>query len=82
MNSTVIEAEKQWTPPQSERKLLTVREAAKQVRVSERSLFNYTRRGLLPAVKMGRSVRYDPVDVWRFVDAHKVCGEKFVEGSV
>ena len=83
--TTIIDAprsnRKEWTSSPPERKLLTVREAAKLLQVSERSLYNFTQRGDLTAVRMGRSVRYDPADLWQFVETSKVSGETFTEGS-
>lgn len=83
MSSLLLDppAKNEWTPARADRKLLTAREAAAILQVSERSLYNYSRRGELPAVRMGRSVRYDPIDLWRFVESSKVAGQQFIEGS-
>jgi excisionase family DNA binding protein len=43
--------------------LLTVREAAKVLRVCDRTLWTLTQEGGIPAVKVGRSVRYDQADL-------------------
>lgn len=41
--------------------LLTAREAASTLRISERTLWTLTQpRGPIPAVRLGRLVRYDP----------------------
>ncbi len=40
--------------------LLTPREAAKALNICERTLYAVTKAGGLPAVRIGRCVRYDP----------------------
>jgi excisionase family DNA binding protein len=51
--------------------LLRPREAAAWLKISERSLWSLTQRGELPAVRIGRSVRYDMANLVAFVEAHK-----------
>ncbi len=51
--------------------LLTVREAAGLLRISDRTLWTLTSQGEIPSVRVGRSVRYDPVDLTRWIDAQK-----------
>ena len=51
--------------------LLRPREAAEWLKISERSLWSLTQRGELPAVRTGRSVRYDLADLIAFVEARK-----------
>ncbi|HID76780.1 MAG TPA: DNA-binding protein [Planctomycetaceae bacterium] len=46
--------------------LLTCREAALRLSVSTRTLWNWTARGWLPVVRIGRLTRYRPVDLERF----------------
>jgi excisionase family DNA binding protein len=48
--------------------LWTAREAAKALAISERKLWQLTKDGLVRAVKMGRSVRYSPDDLRRFIE--------------
>ena len=43
--------------------LLTVEEVAKKLRIAESTVYNFIHRGVLPAVKMGKSVRLSPHDV-------------------
>ena len=60
------------TPERDEttiRLLLTPREAARAVAVSERTLWTLTRRGDIPCVRIGRSVRYDPRDLEAYINA-------------
>jgi hypothetical protein len=42
--------------------------------VCEKTLWSLTRAGKLPAVRIGRAVRYDVVDVRRFIEAAKDGG--------
>jgi excisionase family DNA binding protein len=51
--------------------LLTVRQAAKVLSISERTLWSLTARGEIPAVRFGRSVRYDPADLRRWIESAK-----------
>ena len=52
--------------------LLGSREAAKVLAVSERTLWGITSpRGELPAIHIGRAVRYDPNDVLAFIERQK-----------
>jgi excisionase family DNA binding protein len=51
--------------------LLTPREAARMLAVSARHLWTLTQTGRLPRVLLGRSVRYDPADLRRFVETNK-----------
>lgn len=54
------------------RLLLTSREAAKSLSICEKSLWNLTQpRGNLPAVKLGRAVRYDIADLQMFIQRMK-----------
>ena len=53
--------------------LLTVREAADVLRVSERTLWTLTHSGELPAVRVGRSVRYDQNDLASWIESRKTC---------
>lgn len=47
--------------------LLTTREAAAALRISERTLFTLTKTGQIPCVRFGRSVRYAPADLQRWI---------------
>jgi len=58
-------------PDQPDRLLLTPRAAAQALAIGERTLWNLTNRGELPCVRLGRSVRYDPADLRRFIEAQK-----------
>ena len=52
--------------------LVTVREAARMLAISPRALWGITApRGELPAVRLGRSVRYDLADLRRWIEARK-----------
>jgi excisionase family DNA binding protein len=54
------------------RLLLTPREAARSLAVSERTLWGLTHQGAIPCVRLGRAVRYDLVDLQAFI-AEKKC---------
>lgn len=51
--------------------LISPRQAAKLLSISERSLFTLTKSGVLPTVRIGRSVRYDPCDLRRWIESAK-----------
>ena len=53
--------------------LLTVREAAHVLRVSELTLWSLTNSGELPAVRVGRSVRYDQNDLAGWIESRKTA---------
>ena len=48
--------------------LLTAREAAASLAISERMLWGLTQRGEVRAVRIGRAVRYSPRDLQDFID--------------
>ncbi len=53
---------------------LCPRDAARELSISEKTLFNLTRpRGPIPAAKFGRLVRYDIRDLLAFLDAQKAA---------
>ena len=51
--------------------LLTSREAAKLLNISERTLWQVTRDGKLPCIRIGRAVRYDFHDLHAFIAERK-----------
>lgn len=52
--------------------LLTARQAAKLLSLSERTLFSLTQSGRIPVVKIGeRGIRYDPADLRAWIDSAK-----------
>jgi excisionase family DNA binding protein len=53
--------------------LLTARQTAAALQVCEKTLWSLTRDGKLPAVRIGRAVRYDLADVRRFIEASKAA---------
>ena len=60
------------TEPGTGRLLLTVRDAAKMLSVSERTLQSLTQpHGSIPAVRIGRSVRYSPDDLRAWIALQK-----------
>jgi excisionase family DNA binding protein len=57
--------------PDGAEPLLLTREAAAFLRISERKLWQLTRDGAVPCVRLGRAVRYDRRDLIAFVEAMK-----------
>ena len=57
-------------------KLLSARDAAKLLGVSERTLWSMTHRGEIAAVRIGRRVLYDPQDLSRWIAGSKTPGSK------
>jgi excisionase family DNA binding protein len=51
--------------------LLTRREVCERLKISTTTLWEVTGRGSLPAVRLGRAVRYRPEDVQRFIEEHR-----------
>ena len=54
-----------------DRILLTSREAAHRLSVSERTLFQLRKEGRIPAVQFGRNIRYHLDDLDAFADRHR-----------
>lgn len=50
--------------------LLTARETARALHISERTLYGLTKSGSIKAVRFGRAVRYDPDAVKQWVEQH------------
>ena len=65
--------------------LMTIREAAKALRISERTLWRIMQRGDLQTVRIGHCLRFDPADLRAYVERQKTGGkaaeEKMVESS-
>jgi len=59
------------TTQPAEPMLLTVRQTAERLQVCSKTLWSLTRDGKLPAVHIGRAVRYDVADIRRFVESAK-----------
>jgi excisionase family DNA binding protein len=51
--------------------LLTASEAAKALAVSPRTLWSLTKSGVIPCVRIGRAVRYDPADLRSWIASKK-----------
>jgi excisionase family DNA binding protein len=56
--------------------LLSYREAAKYLGVTERTLWTLVNSGDLPAVRFRRTVRIDPADLRMFIEKSKRGGRK------
>lgn len=60
-------------PPAPEPLLVSPRQAARLLSVSERTLFTWTKAGQIPCVKLGRLVRYSIDSLKEFIaEAEKV----------
>ncbi len=57
--------------PSLPRLLLNTRDAAKALAISERKLWELTNCKAIPAVRIGRAVRYDLHDLQEFIDRQK-----------
>lgn len=73
-----METKPNWLPAKTlqaasvEPLLVTVEQAAAALAVSPRTLWTLTNEtGEIPCVRIGRSVRYDPVDLKAWIAAHK-----------
>jgi predicted DNA-binding transcriptional regulator AlpA len=55
----------------SEQLLLTEPEAARKLAICARTLFTLRASGQIPALKIGRAVRYDVRDIERFIARQK-----------
>jgi excisionase family DNA binding protein len=56
--------------------LLAPPEAAKALAIGQRKLWELTNRGIIPAVRIGRAVRYDVRDLAAFIDRAKEGGAR------
>ena len=54
--------------------MLDLHEVARALRVSERTAWGLARRGDLPAVRIGRRLLFDPVDLRAFIERQKTAG--------
>lgn len=58
-------------PPRPRPDLMTTKEAAKRLGISERFVRSLQHSGALPAVKIGRTTRFDPLDLEEFIRFRK-----------
>jgi excisionase family DNA binding protein len=54
--------------------LLDRRQAAGRLKFSTRKLYNETKEGRIPHVRLGRLVRFIPADLDAYVEAHRMGG--------
>ena len=59
-------------------RLLTYAECADILRVNPKSVYNFVKRGLLPAARIGHSIRIDAADLAAFVQRSKAAPAKAV----
>ena len=55
-------------------RLMNSKETAAYLAISERKLWSMSKAGIIPAVRFGRSVRYDWQDLCDFIQRAKVEG--------
>jgi len=55
--------------PEYEPLLVGSREAARLLSISERTLWQHTKDGSIPSVKIGRSVRYSTAELMRWIES-------------
>ena len=67
-----------FTPPAviDKQLLLTPRQAAKALQISERKLWSMKASGQIPHVLLGRSVRYPLADLQQWIDERKKGGQR------
>ena len=59
---------------QTERLLLTSRQAAEALQISERKLWSMQASGEMPHIRLGRSVRYPVADLQQWIEERKTGG--------
>ena len=69
MVADIVDHDRASIPP-----LLTPKEAAAALAVSERTLWQLKTDGEIPHVSIGRSVRYDPADLREWIERQKKSG--------
>ncbi len=56
-------------------KLLTPRQTASYLNISERKLWNLTNDGSIPCIRIGRAVRYSVSDLDSWIDSQRTAAE-------
>ena len=64
-----------YIPARMSEGYLTIREVAVLFRVTRRTILNWQQQGLIPYYKIGRTVRFDPVEIERHLQAHCRAGK-------
>lgn len=57
--------------PQNQKLLVTAKEAAAMLSMSERTLWSLSNRGDIPRIRVGRSIRYSIEDLSEFIDQQR-----------
>jgi excisionase family DNA binding protein len=65
--------------PSTERHLITVQQAAYFLCVSVSTLYGWVWQRKIPFVKIGRALRFETVDLEKFVQSHKYEAKKSCE---
>jgi excisionase family DNA binding protein len=53
--------------------LVNIREAAKILTVSDRTVHTLTKMGQIPSIRVGRALRYSVDDLREYVDSRRTC---------
>lgn len=54
-----------------QKRLLTPKDVAELLQISVRTLERWVAEGKLPAIRLGRLIRFDPDDIRKFIDERK-----------
>ena len=65
--------------PLTERRLITIQEAAQFLAVSVSTLYGWVWQRKIPFVKIGRALRFEMVDLETFIHSHKYTARKGCE---
>jgi excisionase family DNA binding protein len=57
-----------WTWPE---RLLNIEETSKIMQISVSTLYTWSSEGKFPVVKCGRAVRFDPLDIEKWIEENK-----------
>jgi excisionase family DNA binding protein len=69
-NTITHNATSQPRPPATGEVMLTLREAAQKLRVSERTLREYVKRGIVPHLRLGRNILFPLRALERWIETH------------
>jgi excisionase family DNA binding protein len=61
--------------------ILTLQEVAEYLKLSERTVYGYTQKGLLPGIKIGNSWRFRKTDIDAWLDAQRKLTEQSTSGK-
>lgn len=65
----------------AEIELLTVEQVAKYLKVSEQTIFSWINKGILPAVKIEKTIRINRTDLDEFIKTRSTLSQKAKNNS-